>query len=284
MSFNPSTLSEKMLFNTVRIEAVQVDGGPLGQGTGFFFHYNFGTNRLVHVIVTNKHVVKGAAYIDTFVHTRTQDGSFSEHAMPIRLPLAHCIHHPRDEVDVCIIPCGSLFGGDHRIQSMQLTEDNIPSEAILEGLTAMEDTVMIGYPNGLYDTVHNLPILRRGTTASHPSMDFDGGPVGILDLACFPGSSGSPVVILNEGTFVHKERGVLSGSRLYFLGIAFGMAVYRADGTIEKREIPATLVRTPVTGIPIHITYYVKSRMLKDFRPIIEEAMARAAQAASNST
>jgi len=57
---------------------------------------------------------------------------------------------------------------------------------------------MIGYPNGLWDHVNNLPLIRRGITASHPGVDYqiegqNGPGVTVIDMACFPDSSGSPV-------------------------------------------------------------------------------------------
>ncbi|WP_208959768.1 hypothetical protein [Dolosigranulum pigrum] len=47
----PSTISERLMFNTVRLETN--DGSS---GTGFFFTFKFG-NLLVPILVTNKHVV-----------------------------------------------------------------------------------------------------------------------------------------------------------------------------------------------------------------------------------
>ena len=40
-------------------------------------------------------------------------------------------------------------------------------------LSAVEEILMIGYPNGLWDAVNNYPLIRRGVTASHPAVDFD---------------------------------------------------------------------------------------------------------------
>src|SRR3954471_785314 len=77
----------------------------------------------------------------------------------------------------------------------------IPSDAQLQELSAVEEILMIGYPNGLWDAVNNYPLIRRGVTASHPAVDFDvnGVPTTVIDAACFPGSSGSPVVLHNAG-------------------------------------------------------------------------------------
>lgn len=269
MLTNPTTISERILFATARIEARGGDGATRATGSGFFFGFQF-ERGVVHVIVTNKHVVNGAVSIRTVIHVRNPDGSVR--LKTVDLSIANRLDHPRSDVDVCLLPCSELFAStsDPGLITV-LDESLIKADSTLLGLSAMEDAVMVGYPTGLYDEKHNFPILRRGTTASHPGVDFNGAPVGILDLACFPGSSGSPVLILNETAFGDKATGqLMHGARLWLLGIAFQIPVWNANGKIVMREIPAAVVPTSVTGIPIHITYYIKAKVLADFRSMIE--------------
>jgi len=51
------SITEQLLHSTVRIEAVDSDGG-LSSGTGFFFNFSAGDDRVCPAIVTNRHVVK----------------------------------------------------------------------------------------------------------------------------------------------------------------------------------------------------------------------------------
>ena len=88
-----------------------------------------------------------------------------------------------------------------------LDKSHIPDDRALADLRALEEVSMVGYPIGLWDEANNLPILRRGTTATHPAIDFGRLPRGIVDIACFPGSSGSPVMILDEGELRHIGNG-----------------------------------------------------------------------------
>ena len=60
----------------------------------------------------------------------------------------------------------------------------------------VEDVLMIGYPNGLWDTTHNMPIIRRGTIATDIKLDYNEKKEFVIDAACFPGSSGSPVLFI----------------------------------------------------------------------------------------
>lgn len=64
---------------------------------------------------------------------------------------------------------------------------------------------MIGYPNGLWDSVNNMPIVRRGTMATNISLNHNDKREFVIDAACFPGSSGSPVVLFNKGGYADKK-------------------------------------------------------------------------------
>ncbi|HVA89443.1 MAG TPA: serine protease, partial [Chloroflexota bacterium] len=130
-----------------------------------------------------------------------------------------------------------------------------------EQLAAMEDVVMVGYPIGLWDNLNNFPLLRRGISASHPAVDFCGKPEGVIDIGAFPGSSGSPVLILNEGTFA-TPNGYSIGSRMILLGVLWGGPVRLADGTLEIVEIPTKQVPIARTSLPVHLGYYIKAREL----------------------
>ena len=87
-----------------------------------------------------------------------------------------------------------------------LDDSFIYSNTQLESLMAVEDVIMVGYPIGLADDIHNLPLIRSGITASHPAIDFRCKPEGVVDMACFPGSSGSPVFLYNQTTFYDKVK------------------------------------------------------------------------------
>jgi hypothetical protein len=151
---------------------------------------------------------------------------------------------------------------------MPIAEDLIPSQEVLERLIALEDVVMVGYPIGLWDSSNNFPILRRGITASHPAMNFQGKQQGVVDIACFPGSSGSPILILNEGGYATNE-GFIVGGRAHLLGVLYAGPVHSASGKIEVVEIPTRSIPVPHTNIPIHLGYYVKASVLKSLKPIL---------------
>jgi hypothetical protein len=48
---------------------------------------------------------------------------------------------------------------------------------------------MVGYPNGLWDTANNFPLIRRGVTATHIKNNYNGKSEFVIDIACYGGSS-----------------------------------------------------------------------------------------------
>jgi len=99
---------------------------------------------------------------------------------------------------------------------------------------------MVGYPIGLWDENNNLPIFRRGVTATHPSIDFKGKKEFLIDVAAFPGSSGSPILLLNESGIYHdkKQKANVVGQRIVFLGVLYAGPQMTAEGEIVVRDIP----------------------------------------------
>jgi hypothetical protein len=90
-------------------------------------------------------------------------------------------------------------------------------------------------------------------------MNFCGKNITVIDAACFPGSSGSPVLIINEGMYTSKT-GTVIGNRIILLGILYSGPVMSAKGQIEVREIPTARRPIAETEIPVHLGYTVKAR------------------------
>ena len=101
-----------------------------------------------------------------------------------------------------------------------------------------EDVFIIGYPLGLYDDIHNLPVLRGGMVASAYGVPFKDKPLFLTDINLHPGTSGSPVVSKPKSTWANQETGdtdLVSGTNYYLLGVH--------SGTINMRN--------PQDGLPI---------------------------------
>lgn len=278
---NPKRLSDYLLYVTTRLEVHYP--GDTGVGTAFFFSFKFG-EKILPALITNKHVVKGAERGVFFLHESADpQGSVpSAGSFPVIIPNfeSFWVDHPSESVDLCAMAAQPVFSAAEEQRKKKVffrafDHDQLPTEEVLQDLGAMEDVVMVGYPQGLWDDVHNLPLLRRGITATHPAIDHRGKPEGLVDLACFRGSSGSPVVMCSEGgTLVAKGNSLVPrGERLILMGTLCRGPVMTLSGKIETRDIPVRDIgETEQAAVPIHLGYYIKAKELR----ALGEALARA--------
>ncbi|MCT4776479.1 serine protease [Exiguobacterium aquaticum] len=271
---NIKSLSNQLMYATVRIQTES------GVGTGFIFELNLGSeNQDVPCVVTNKHVVVGNQSASFSFKKRNADNS-PNHQETMNIDISNLdsliILHPDPSIDLCLIPIASILAEVERrreaVYYIKLTADLIPSDKDLEKLNVLEDIVMVGYPNGLSDSHNNVPILRKGVTATHPFFNYNGQPNFVIDAACYPGSSGSPVFILNEGSYSTPD-GLIMGGRIMFIGILHSGPRITEAGRIVPQNIPTNLNTTPQirTEMMMNLGFVVKSKKLLDFIPVIQE-------------
>ena len=266
----PRSLNEQLLYSTLAVRT------NTGSGSGFIYSHKIPNGLNIPMLITNKHVVYGANQVRLVFHLGEQGRPTGEtHTVFAAEQNFRWIDHPSVGVDLCCIPLVPYFDAIKRQGKnpfyISLDESIFPSQQQLEDLTALENVVMVGYPNGLSDEVNNFPLLRRGSTASHPAVDFNGGPQGMVDMACFPGSSGSPIFLLNEGGYHSKDGSYhIGGTRFYLLGVLTSGPVMRRDGEIEIRTIPTQQVPVPVMELMIHLGYYVKTREVQALAEHVE--------------
>lgn len=275
--FPVKNISDKLLFSTLRIETESEDG--TGSGTGFFYGIQIPgkKNRSIPVVLTNKHVVHGAS--NGYFHICLADESGKHPSgKHIRIEVENFqkvwFDHPDANTDLCAMSMTYV------IEAIRKNNEE-PFYALLEGslvktdeelsrLQAVEDVLMVGYPIGLWDEKHNLPIVRKGITATHPCIDFNGAPMGVIDMACWPGSSGSPVLIANEGTFF-VEGQVVMGQRSILLGVLFGGPTCTQEGEIVSAPIPMQRDETVLTQTTINLGYIVKAKEILKLEELILE-------------
>lgn len=271
--------SEQLLYTTVRIEAR--NGGKTSTGTGFLFRFLDDGDLHVPAIVTNRHVVKGSATGSFQVNVADASGapSLGDH-ITVNLDKfgQRWIGHPDPDVDLCIMPIAPVIEGakaqGKTLFYRMLHKDLLLDAAGLAELMAIEDVVMVGYPSGIWDDANNRPIVRRGITATAPSVEYRGRAEFMIDAACFPGSSGSPVYLFNQG-FVPTRTATKVGNRVALLGILYAGPQFTAEGEIEVRDIPTVARPVAVSRIPINLGICIKARRLMDFEPILEDIVAK---------
>lgn len=267
----PQSLSERLLFNTVRIEALTRDGNT-STGTAFFFQIDLGQDKVIPLLITNKHVVANTCAGTFLVHEGETFGDQllpSGKSIPVHLENFEqlWIKHPSDHIDLCAMLLAPLIhAASSQGKSLYYIHTDstiIPSIQDLENLSAVESILMVGYPTGIWDTFNNLPLVRRGVTATHPAIDFNGEPISVIDMACFPGSSGSPVLIVDEGSYVSKAGTIVGGqNRIFLLGVLYAGPRINVEGEIVTEEIPTGKTTISRTSMMIHLGYIIKSKEL----------------------
>lgn len=209
------TIADQLFYSTVLVSCQDDKSDSSWTGTGFLFGYRQ-NNKLIRFLVSNKHVFKDATRISMRINKGTSAPAGK--SFELELPTSFW-GHPDADVDVAVIDINEEFRNSKEPCFCRfISKDIIPTEKQIQNLDSLESITFFGCPNGLYDEVNSLPIARTGVTATPPMVDHNGKPVFLIDASVFPGSSGSPVFILNSGSF-HEGHTVYIGDRIYFLGV-----------------------------------------------------------------
>ena len=223
-------LTTRYLFSTVRLEGTLESGGE-AVGTAFFYEASANVPKTEVFLCTNRHVIEGCSKLRICVHASSgkTNGALltidRQQWVEMDDPETYWHGHPDPEIDLCAIPLEKLLKLVGPIPDLFYTTFSHTRKPERR-LKAMMQVVMIGYPNGLWDDVNGLPLLRRGTTASHPDIPFKGRDEIVVDIACFPGSSGSPIVLYDLQYSPNCE----------FLGVLYAGPILNFRGEIDTRR------------------------------------------------
>lgn len=274
-------LSEQLQHSTIRIETT-LKSGSQATGTGFFFHFLEKENgEFTPVIITNKHVIKDALTGVLRFTIKTQDNlpdysKIKEFTIPNFE--SYWINHPDPNVDLCAMPFAGLMQMANsegiRLFYISFNKSFIMSDEELEQLMAIEDITMVGYPNGIWDAVNNTPIMRRGITATHPKLNYNGKDEFLIDAACFPGSSGSPVFLFNEGMFTTRTV-FETGVRFKLLGVLYAGPQHTATGSIEIVNIPTVNQPIAVSRIPNNLGVIIKAKKIIELELEVQRILSQ---------
>lgn len=114
-----------------------------------------------------------------------------------------------------------------------------------------------------------MPILRRGSTATHPCIDYNGKKEFMIDAACFPGSSGSPVLIFNPSGYTTKTGKVIMGSsRVLLVGVLYAGPQHTATGEIKVMTVPTLQQPVAFSRIPNNLGVVIKSERILELEKL----------------
>jgi hypothetical protein len=267
-----------LLYTTVRIVTYDENGNEDGVGTGFFYHFadlgDFDSyDSRVEALITNKHVIEGAHKGKIVLHLEPLIDGFPTgvHEFEIDQFESKFIQHPEPDIDLCALKIDPYIRevekktGQH-VHYQALTFWQTLADDELKQMFPISDVYMVGYPEGMWDEKNNLPISRKGVTASHPYFDFNEKSQGVVDIATFQGSSGSPIITYHPGEPRYDGE---SETKFELLGILWGAAQSEVDGKLVIIDIPTKRSRVPRTNVTMHLGYYVKAKELSAFEPLL---------------
>lgn len=254
--------TQQLLFNTVIIEAHDINNALIGSGTSFIVSDIYNNNEELF-LVTNKHVIDGAAigYI-TFTEIENDSPQIGK-IFPVRIDGFESLFfgHPDPDVDIAVMPISwqlDLIQKDNvKAYLSKINTSIFISEAELDEFDVTREVIFVGYPNGLFDETNFTPIVRTGTIATPIQFDFSGEPIFIIDASVFPGSSGSPVF--------SYDRTLDNGfTNIKLLGIISAVFTQEDNGSI--RLVPAPTQMMPLVEfkhmIDLGIVY--KAKLIKE--------------------
>lgn len=204
---------------------IQIQGNqPVGTATGFFYLKDDAV-----YLITNRHVLRDEQkghrpdtlrlrmHADPNDLAKNVDFDLPLYSKGVSLWFTHPIY-PNPPIDIAVvtldqarIKLGHFFRG--------LSKQNFLPDNLVIG--PGEDVMAIGFPRGLSDSTHNLPILRNAMIASAYGVPFQGQPMFLIDANLHPGMSGSAVLTKPKNTWQTKEgaTAILTGTPIYLLGV-----------------------------------------------------------------
>lgn len=219
---NINDISTQLLFSTVPI-LCETDTG-MKTGTGFFYTCKLDEDTRIPFLVTNFHVVENVNH-GFFEINVAENGLPSKKTIKVEFDSGFASDKRLGDLDLVAIPVAPVFNALTKSGNApfyrSIENDMIPELETIEQLTALEDITFIGYPSGIYDSANKTPVIRKGITATPIWNNYQDKEEFLIDASVFPGSSGSPAFIFNQGTYPTSD-GISIGSRLIFTGIVTG--------------------------------------------------------------
>ena len=193
----------------------------------------------------------------------------------IRFKKKDWIHHPDSSIDLSILLLypilkeNKLDVKDLFIRHMYVSL--LPKESQWNKFSSMEDIITIGFPNGFWDEENNIPIVRKGITATHPKINYKGKEQFLVDIPIYPGISGSPVLLMSYGYEWYNKKNYSVGSRCYFIGILYAMAKYsKKQSGLTMEMIPTDDSFADFESLTSNLGFVIKSSKLKDFEKLLD--------------
>ena len=161
------SLANQHMLNTVRIEARRKDRTG-SVGTGFMHKFCEDDSGAVQCVITNAHVIDGTETCDLVFRSRELGAENAQTVLStIRFPegFAQRWHvHPDETADLAVLPISNelrqMIANGFTPEFKATQVHHLLDADSTRQLNAVEEVLMVGYPNGLWDRENNLPVAR----------------------------------------------------------------------------------------------------------------------------
>lgn len=265
-------LAEQFAYTTVRIKCLLADGQP-SLGTAFFFEFPRAAGHLP-VLITNWHVVEDSVDLQFRLRSRNDAGwPDNRRNTDFNLPVSSSswIRHPDPAVDLAAYVVGreisAMIGQGKPPFFRACNPTSILKASDIDAINAVEEVLMVGYPEGMWDSFNNLPLTRAGITATHPAADYEGQKEFLIDIACFFGSSGSPVFLNPPIVTVDREgnSAPTDPARPMFLGVLYAGMTATVEGDVTVKTIPTHKKLITLSERFLNLGVVIKAERILEF-------------------
>lgn len=240
----PRSFAEVAYLSTIRMSVYKNASDVPNVGCAFGVEKRSGERFLV----TAAHLIAGASAVTLFMYPGENGPSLElPRQYHVANPGAFWTPHPDPAIDIAVADLnlvGEFFQtiGEPVFLSTIRTEDIAAQWVHREPFFTdpfhhplpLDEVVIIGYPEDYRDVNTCMPLLRRGHMATPYWLDHEGRPVFLVDAAVSPGTSGGPVLYVEEmhrvGKHLYGDTGQIS-----LLGVFSEVLPPRADGSGERR-------------------------------------------------
>ena len=271
-------VSDLLSRTTVRLECQNANTTSVG--TSFLYRADATEDQWTPLLITNRHVVFGFSSA-TLTLSTAPDPRLATPADAQTITVQNLqnlvTYHPDPNIDLAAIflgPIANQFGTqDQPFQLNAIRRQDLVDTDTETRMRFVEDVLVVGYPQGIWDEYRNLPIFRSGVTASPAMLDYQNESKFLIDCSIFPGSSGSPVFLYNSGVVLDAKNNSASfGERLKLLGVVFAVQLYQANGQVIQQSVPTNTNQVAQIGMPNNLGVVVKSR---EILPLLDEIQNR---------
>jgi hypothetical protein len=270
-----TSLADQLSFTTTRI-ACKTTSGEDSVGTGFFFNLSLRTGNSFPVMITDRHVIEDAQH-GIFRLTEADEngspklGTFT----PVYLePFQDFwIKHPDKDVDLCAMPIDPILqvteAQGKTFFYRHMGKELIATSEFMSRLCATEGIIMIGYPNGIWDSRNKTPTCRKATAVTLPHLDYEGRREFMIDAACFPESRGCPVIFSSIGEHIIKtEELMFSETEIKLLGVLYAGPKFTTEEKTQTVSMSTKTTPVSVSQLSSNLGLVIKAEVILEFEEI----------------